>query len=136
MNSPMRRLQHAMLDLPQVEFKTQHYFFGGMYIREVFFPKGALIVGHVHKTEHVFMLTKGRMQVATENGSVMELVAPFSAISPPSVKRAGLALEDTICVTVHITDLIDIAEIERTILEPDPECQFLPGNRLPRLEVK
>ena len=46
------KLQREMANMPQVEFKTDHYFSEGMYCRKVFRPAGTLIVGKVHKKDH------------------------------------------------------------------------------------
>jgi hypothetical protein len=46
----------------------------------------------------------------------------------PGAKRVGYAFEDSRFVTIHRTDLTDIAEIERQVTEDDPQSMYLPGN--------
>jgi hypothetical protein len=55
--------------------------------------------------------------VATEFG-LQELAAPHSFVSQPGVKRAVLALEDTIWTTYHPTEETDLDKIEEYVIAP------------------
>lgn len=123
------KLQEAMSTMPQVQLETQHYFADGMYCRVLPRPAGTLIVGKVHKKEHFYMVVKGRVKVTTDDG-MKEIEAPAVIVSSPGTKRAVLALEDSVCLTVHRTDSKDLAEIEGELLEPDETALFGPENRL------
>jgi len=79
------------------------------------------------------MLVKGHIKVTTDEG-VQELIAPAILVSQPGTKRAVLSLEDSVCLTVHRTDKIDITEVEEEIFEEDPTSMFGPGNKLKSLE--
>jgi len=46
------------------------------------------------------------------------------------VKRAGYAHEDSIFMTVHRTDSLDLDEIEQETVEPEIDALFDSGNRL------
>lgn len=117
------RLQAAMVKMPQAELVTRHYFADGMYCRELEQPAGCLIVGKVHKVEHFFILAKGSLRVTTDNG-VVDLIAPAVIVSSPGTKRAGLALEDSVCITVHRTSETDLEKIELALVEPDATALF------------
>jgi hypothetical protein len=125
-------LQREMLKLPQLELQTNHYFADGMYAREMFRPAGCLIVGKVHKKEHFYIVTKGRIAVTTDEG-VREISAPAVIVSKPGTKRAVLALEDSVCMTVHRTDNTDIDVIEAELVEADDIALFDAHNRLKEL---
>lgn len=127
----IRRAEAAMREMPQVELETQHYFADGMYAREVFRPAGTLLVGKVHKREHFYIVTMGAVQVATENG-LRIYRAPAVVVSKPGTKRAVLALEDSVCMTVHRTDNTDLEAIERELIEPDQHALFDAANHLKR----
>jgi quercetin dioxygenase-like cupin family protein len=127
-------LQREMSRLPQAELETRHLFADGMYARELCIPAGVLIVGKAHLRDHFFLLTKGRLRVTTAEGRVEEISAPCAFASPAGAKRAGLALEDSVCVTVHRTDATDLNTIESELIEPDAEALFDSANKL--LEVK
>lgn len=88
------------------------------YAREMFIPKDVVIVGKIHRHSHINIISKGRVAVATEYGTV-EYVAPCTFISEVGLKRAVVALEDTIWTTIHLTDKgaeEDLAEIEDEVI--------------------
>jgi mannose-6-phosphate isomerase-like protein (cupin superfamily) len=132
--SAIEKLQAAILQFPQAEFETRHYFAGGMYLRELPRPRGALIVGKVHKKEHFYLVLKGDVTVSV--GDVPErITAPAIRIYPAGTKRAVYANEDSICATVHITDETDVERVEDDLVEDDPTSPYLPGNVLKRPEL-
>lgn len=107
----------------QVEIKTTHYFAPGLYAREIFIPEGVAIVGHIHKTEHVCTVAKGRLLVASELGQAV-LEAGHTFVSPRGIKRCGFALEDTVFVTYHPTTETELDKIEDHFLVRT-EAEFL-----------
>jgi len=129
----IERLQQAMREMPQTELQTDHYFADGMYARVLSRSAGTLIVGKVHKKEHFYIVAKGKVQVASgddvrtyDSGSVI--------VSKPGTKRAVLALEDSICLTVHRTKKRDLDKIEHELVIPDQTALFDARNKL-KLEV-
>ena len=128
------KLQHEMSIMPQVEFKTDHYFSEGMYCRKVFRPAGTLIVGKVHKKDHFFMCVSGEIIAWTENG-MKNLVAGDIIESKQGTKRVTYALTDAIGITVHKTDKTDLDEIEQELIEPNEFALFDSSNKLKNIEV-
>lgn len=122
-------LQEMIAKLPQVELPTRHYVLDGMYAREMFIPAGTALVGRVHKKEHFFIVTKGKISIASEGG-VIVLVAGALLTSKPGIKRAGYAIEDTICVTVHKIEGKTLEDIEEELSFEDPNSMFGLGNTL------
>src|SRR3990167_8761484 len=78
-----------------------HSFGDGCYVREIFIPTGWIYVGKIHKHAHPRFLLKGELLIATEFGGTEHHVAPCYMLTPAGTKRAGIALQDTIIVTVH-----------------------------------
>jgi quercetin dioxygenase-like cupin family protein len=101
---------HRMTEA-QVELEPLHHFAKGMYIRELFIPKGTLVSGKIHKHEHIILLLSGEMSLWTENG-VVRVKAPYFNIAPPGTKRLGYAHEDTIGMNIHATGTTDLEELE------------------------
>lgn len=99
-------------------FPLTHHFAPGMYLREMRIPAGSLLVGKIHKEEHLVVLLQGALRLYTEAGGMQEVRAPAVLRSPPGAKRAALALEDTKWVTVHAnpTDTRDLHELEEHII--------------------
>ena len=123
------RLQAEMANLPQLALETAHYFADGMYARVVARPKGSVIIGKVHKREHFYVVTKGSIRVS-DGATWREYHAGDVIVSKPGTKRAVLALEDSICMTVHRTFETDIEAIERELVEDDPTSMYAVGNTL------
>jgi hypothetical protein len=127
--STIEQLKAAMLTLPQLELETKHYWIDGVYLRWLFRPKDTVIVGKIHKKEHFYLVIQGAVQIEKTIHR-----APSLIISRPGTQRAVLALEDSVCITIHRTDEHDLAKLEAELVEPDPDSPYLPGNRLPQLE--
>ena len=117
-----------MLESPQIELETKHYFADGMYARELFRPAGTTIVGKVHKKEHFYIVLSGEVTIAGDE--VVTVVGPKVLISKPGTKRAVYAHTDAVCLTVHRTDKTILEEVEAELVEPDETSPFLPGNKL------
>lgn len=95
----------------------RHSFANGIYVREIFIPKGAILTGKIHKHEHPNFLLKGSVTVFTENGGVEHLKAPLSMISPAGTKRVVYANTDVIWVTCHnVGNETDLKVIEKEVI--------------------
>ena len=94
-----------------------HYHCEGTYAREIFIPKNTIMVGKIHRHEHINVISQGSCWVTTEAGTEL-LTAPLTFISLPHIKRAVYAVEDTVWTTVHPTDKTDLKELEDEIIAP------------------
>ena len=121
-------LENIMRTMPQMELQTDHYFADGMYARVLFRPAGTLIVGKVHKKEHFYIIAKGCVQVGKEVHKAGTII-----VSSPGTKRAVLALEDSICMTIHRTKKRKLDQIERQLIEPDAKALFTAENKVKEL---
>ncbi len=129
-------LQRSIAELPQVEIQTDHYFADGMYARVVSRKAGVVIVGKVHKREHLYIVTKGCVLVTNGDQEPVIHQAGSVIISRPGTKRAVLSIEDSICMTVHRTDKTDLDDIEEELIEPDLTALFDARNKLKELPMK
>lgn len=111
----IERLEEAMLALPQVDCPIDHFFASGVYVRQMTAPAGALLVGHAHKTEHVCVLLKGSMTIATPQG-VTTVRAPLTFIASPG-RKVALVLEDIIFQNIHATEERDLDKLEELLIE-------------------
>lgn len=109
------RLQDVVGTIPQVELPLQHDFCPGFYARSMLIPAGTVLVGKVHATEHIFMVTQGDISITTDEG-VVRVQAPYQAICKPGMKRAGYAHTDTVCVNIHITNETDLEKLEAELI--------------------
>jgi quercetin dioxygenase-like cupin family protein len=125
-------LQQAMRKLPQVELGTWHYFSDSMYARVMECPAGSVVVGKIHRYEHFFIVTKGRVRVVTDQGSDDYEAGAVIAAHAMS-KRAILGLEDSIIMTVHHTRKTVLDEIEEELIVPEEGVLFDARNKLKEL---
>jgi len=100
-----------------------HRFTDGMYIREIFMPAGTLLTSKIHKTNHPFVVTKGKCKVF-DGKNIQNIVGPHTGITEPNTRRLLYIEEDTTWLTFHVTDKTDIDEIEKEIIE-DRENNFI-----------
>jgi hypothetical protein len=112
----INELEEHLRQFEQLPWDLDHTFAPGLYIRTLRIPAGAVAVGKIHKTEHIFILSKGRILVVTEDGR-QEFEAPYQAICRPGLKRAVYALTDVVVTNVHITDETDLEQIEAAVIE-------------------
>lgn len=118
-------LQDALSQHPDAVFgdsdlcPLKHSFADGVYVREIFIPKGTVLTGKIHKYSHPNFLMHGEVIVVTESGGREQLKAPLAMISPAGTKRAVYALEDTVWITVHVTDETDPDTIVELMTVPD-----------------
>jgi hypothetical protein len=108
------------------------------YAREMFIPKGTLIIGKIHRHQHLNFILKGKVSVSTEFGKKY-FEAPCTFISEVGLKRAVEAEEDTIWITVHLTKHFGeehLDKIEEEVIAPTyAEIGLLDSvNSLKRLE--
>lgn len=98
-------LINAMTDDPSGhnDFQLKHTFLNGMYMREMFIPKGTLLVGKIHKMDCMNIVSSGDISVLTELGSA-RVGAGYSSVSPAGIQKVGYAHEDTVFVNVFRTD--------------------------------
>ena len=114
-------LESEMLKIPGVIIgdndicPLKHTFVDGAYVREMFMPKGMLIVGKIHKKLHPFFVLKGDVSVVTEEG-MKRIKAPYFGVTPVGTKRVLYSHEDTVCITVHVTKETDLEKIEEEII--------------------
>jgi len=118
----------TVYDKECVDFPVKHYKAPGMIGREMFIPKGKIIIGKIHKHSHLNIVTKGHVRVLTEAGQ-MEIVAPYTFTSEVGARRVVVAFEDTIWTTLHLNpnnydpeNADDMAKLEKEITAPDYEA--------------
>lgn len=99
-------LIESMLDKPQVECQIREHFAPGLYAREITIPKGVTIVGAVHKTQNMAVLSRGCLRVVTDDGT-MDINAHHVMTIRPGCRNAVFALEDSVWTNYHPTTETD-----------------------------
>jgi len=91
------------------------------YAREMFIPKGTLIIGKIHRHQHLNIISKGKVVVYTEFGE-KHLEGPVTFVSEIGLKRSVYAVEDTLWTTIHLTEFVgeeNLSKIEEEVIAPD-----------------
>ena len=115
-------LERAFLAQEQVDCPVIHRFGPGVYIREVFLPAGAHVIGHTHITPHLNIMLTGRIGLFDEDGAETILDAPQTFVAPPGRKLAYI-YEDVIWQNVHATTETDVEKLEAMFLDKSPVWQ-------------
>lgn len=125
------RLQAQAALLPQLELQTEHVFADGLYARIVARPKGAVIVGRVHRREHLYICLAGEVEVHSEHG-IKRMRAGDFVVSAPGTKRAVAAVEASVCMTVHpnTANTRDLDVLEADLIEPEDIRLYDAANKL------
>jgi hypothetical protein len=108
------------------------------YAREMFIPKGTLIIGKIHRHQHLNIISKGKVVVYTEFGE-KHMEGPITFVSEIGLKRSVYAIEDTLWTTIHLTQFVgeeNLGKIEEEVIAPDYKEMGLIAsvNELPKIE--
>lgn len=125
MRASIKQLETAMKSCPDDvridELDVMHHYTDGVYCRTVLMNAGELIVGKIHKKEHIVVVSAGRASVISEEFGSKEIVAPAVFKSPPGVKRVLLIHEDMIWTTIHknASNTEDLGILEEELIAKD-----------------
>jgi quercetin dioxygenase-like cupin family protein len=118
MFAKVKRLESVLCDLPQIDIPVTHVFGPGFYARTVTIPAGSILVGKLHATDHIFIVSSGTLMLTTDD-AVMMVEAPFQCVAKAGMKRAGHAITDVVCTNVHITTETDLVKLENQLIVND-----------------
>jgi hypothetical protein len=119
----------GMVDSGEIESQecpVTHRFASGCYLREIFMPKGTIIIGKIHATEHFNVLLKGDVTVITAEGSE-RIKAPHTFVSLAGTQKVVAIHEDCIWQTLHVTNSTDLEEIEKEVISIDYDGLAIDG---------
>ena len=115
----INRLEAEMAKHPPCEYGLVHRFTLHMCSREWSAKAGVKCTTRVHRTEHQFIISKGKVRIWMDGKGWQVFAAPYHGITKPGTKRVLDILEDLIFTTFHATDTTDIAALEAELAEPD-----------------
>lgn len=142
-NSPkyaaIRRLEAAIPEVLQeipIDSLTNHAFCDGVYRREFFLPKGATVVSKIHKKENWFLLWSGDVSIASADGTVKRVQAPYMAKTPINTKRVVYAHADSVMYTFHGNpeNETDPEVLETQYILPEHKATLPPAEKRALLE--
>ena len=96
-------------------FPLQEHLEGGIYTRELFMPKGSVLVSLIHKQNHPTFILKGRFSYLDDKGVIREVKAPYKIFTKVGAQRVFLVHEDTTIVGVYKTNAKTFKEAEADV---------------------
>lgn len=106
----VREMESLLLQLPQIDLRTEQLVHAGMSARTIFIPAGTVLTGALTNLDNI-CIAFGDITVTTNEGA--KRLTGFNVIPAlAGAKRAGVAHSDTWWVTIHRTDLTDLEAIE------------------------
>lgn len=115
-HASMERLVRELTKLPQVACPVVHRFAPGMYAREMTIPAGTVILGAVHKTDHLVVISSGRLKLVSGDDAT-EVEAPFTFTCRAGVKNAVVALTDVTWTNFFPTTETDVDKLVSVLTE-------------------
>jgi hypothetical protein len=116
MREKVQALEDVLLDMEQAECPVRHHFAPGMYAREITIPKGVVLTGAIHKTDNLVVLSKGKLQLVTEEGTTI-IEAPCTLMCKAGAKNAALALEESVWTNFFPTTETDADKLVELLTE-------------------
>lgn len=111
-------VSHHTSEMQEV-FPVKHHIKDGLYTRELFMPKGSLVVSFIHMTNHPSFFMKGEMSILMDNGEVKRIKAPMVVQTEVGTQRVAYMHEDCIWSCVYKTDKETVEEAEEEIYTED-----------------
>jgi hypothetical protein len=108
-------IEDENIDGVETDDWVRHIFAPGVYAREMTIKEGTMIVGKLHKTEHINIISKGDISVKTEFRTD-RYQAPCVFVSRVGTKRVVFAHTETVWTTIHPTEETDLEEIEKHVI--------------------
>jgi|TARA_E500000305_G_C4023579_1_gene240411 hypothetical protein len=96
-------------------FPLTHHLDNGLYTREVFMPKGSLVVSFIHKQNHPSFFMSGEMSILLDTGEVKRIKAPMKVMTEIGTQRVAYMHEDCTWTCVYRTDATTIEEAENEV---------------------
>ena len=96
------------------QIPIDHFFMDGVYIRKMTMFQGTVVIGAIHKHQHMCFLLEGHLSVASAAG-VRDYIAPCYIIAEPGEKRILYAHKDSIWYNTHKNpnNIEDVEKLEK-----------------------
>lgn len=98
----------------------QHFFGGGVYLKETRIPEGMVLVQHKHEHDHLSYLAFGLVELKVDGAS--RVISGPQAITIEAGKHHGVkALSDSLWLCIHATDCEDEDTVDEVLIVPSDE---------------
>jgi len=97
----------------------KHHIKDGIYTREVFMPKGMLVLSFIHKVNHPSFFLSGEMSILTDKAEIKRIKAPMVVQTEIGTQRVAYIHEDSVWVCTYRTDAKTVEEAEKEVFIED-----------------
>lgn len=104
-------IEDHLLKEEQEDLDLNESIVNGMYVRKILIPAGTVLISKVWLEPYLDIMVSGDITVFTEYGT-KRLTGLNIMPGRKLRKRVGVSHEDTLWITVHRTDSIDVHELE------------------------
>lgn len=101
------------------QFPLKHHIKDGLYTREIFMPKGSLVVSFIHLQNHPSFFMSGEMSIVDDTGEVNRIKAPMVVQTEIGTQRVAYMHEDCVWTCVYRTDKETVEEAEKDVYTMD-----------------
>ncbi len=103
----------------QEAMPLKHHIKDGIYTREIFMPKGMLVLSFIHKVNHPSFFLSGEMSILTDKAEVKRIKAPMVVQTEIGTQRVAYMHEDCVWVCTYRTDAKTVEEAEKELFTED-----------------
>lgn len=100
-------------------FPLKHHLKDGLYTREIFMPKGSLVVSYIHRQNHPSFFMSGEMSIVDDSGEVSRIKAPMVIQTDVGTQRVAYMHEDCVWTCVYRTDKKSVLAAEKDVYTTD-----------------
>ena len=101
----------------ECDLGTVHHFSDNLYAKQMHLPRGFTAISHKHNYNHLSILSKGRVIVKTDDEGATEYTAPSCLEIKKGIHHSIEALEDAVWFCIHSTDVTDLDQIDKVLIE-------------------
>jgi len=114
----LAKIEKVMLEQEeQVDIPLEHTFSAGIYIRQIFIPKGTIIMGKRHRKSACNVLLCGELSLYMGEGQpTSKIKGPMLFTSAPFTKKLAYCHEDAIFMNILPTEETDLDKIEEEFI--------------------
>ena len=107
-------LEHHTPEMDEA-MPLKHHIKDGIYTREIFMPKGMVVVSFIHKTNHPSFFMSGEMSIITDKAEVKRIKAQMVLQTEMGTQRIAYMHEDCVWACVYRTDAETVEEAEKEL---------------------
>lgn len=104
-NELLDAVEFMMHEHGLVEIEPFHAFTPGLYTRTIKVPADTFLLSNIHKTEHQFIMSCGKIVIYTEDNGIIFYEAPFLGITMSGTRRLAKTVMPTTWTSIHATNI-------------------------------